>query len=39
MGNITIRGRQQPAHVYQVTGISLAYSDVVQEILDELLTK
>lgn len=38
MGNITIRGRQQPAHVYQVTGISHAYSDVVQAMLDKLLS-
>lgn len=39
MGNITIRGRQQPAHVYQVTGISHAYSDIVQDMLDKLLTE
>ena len=37
MGNITIRGRQQPAHVYQVTGISHAYSQIVQDILDNVL--
>lgn len=39
MGNITIRGRQKPAHVYQVTGISHAYSEIVQEMLDKLLSQ
>ena len=38
MGDITIRGRREPAHVYQITGISHAYSETVQEILNNLLS-
>lgn len=39
MGNIMIRGRQQPAQVYQVTGISHAYQPVLKHLLDGLLTE
>ncbi|MGD2119214.1 MAG: adenylate/guanylate cyclase domain-containing protein [Chromatiales bacterium] len=37
MGEIAIRGRKRPAHIYQITGLTRVYSDSIAVILEKIL--